>query len=96
MNKNTNGRYDIKFKEMIVKKYEDGTDVHILCKDFELKDKTVYRWIKQYSTMPARGNAAKPKESISPYEKKQMEKEIKDLKQEVEILKKCINIFSRK
>ncbi len=96
MNKNTNGRYDTEFKKMIVKKYEDGADVDKLCKDFELKDKTVYRWIKQYSSMPARGNAAKPKESISPYEKSKMEKEIKDLKQEVEILKKCINIFSRK
>lgn len=91
-----NGRYDLEFKKMIVERYEAGESVANLCKDFDLKEGTVYPWISQYSTGGTRGNASKDPITLSNDEIAKIQKELRDIKQENEILKKCITIFSRK
>ena len=91
-----NGRYDTEFKMMIVQKYDDGESVLNLCKDFDLKEGTVYPWIKQYSKSGATGNAAKGLNQFANDEYLQMQKELREIKQENEVLKKCITIFSKK
>lgn len=96
MTAKTNGRYDTEFKKMIVSKYDNGETVLDLCKDFNLKEGTVYPWITQYSNKGARGNAAKETREFSNDDFHQMQKELREIKQENEVLKKCISIFSKK
>lgn len=91
-----NGRYDTEFKKMIVQKYDDGETVLNLCNDFNLKEGTVYPWISQYSKSGAKGNDAKDPMQFSNDEFLKMQSELKELKQENEVLKKCITIFSKK
>lgn len=96
MTKKTSGRYDTEFKKMIVKKYNNWETVLNLCKDFDLKDGTVYPWITKYSKTGARGNAAKETKDFSTNDYEQLQKENRALQQEIDVLKKCISIFSKK
>ncbi len=96
MTNKTNGRYDTEFKKTIVSLYDNGESVLNLCKDYNLKEGTVYPWISQYSKAGARGNASKEPAQFSNDDYLQMQKELRDIKQENEILKKCITIFSKK
>ncbi len=96
MTNKTNGRFDIDFKKMIVELYENGDSVSKLCREYDLKEGTVYPWISQYSKGGARGNASKEPNQYATDDYAKMQKELKELKQENEILKKCVSIFSTK
>lgn len=89
-------RYNEEFKLMIVKLYEDGKKVEELQREYEISDKTIYRWLEKYSIQPTRGNASKSKELASNADVEKLRLENLELKKELEVLKKCITIFSRK
>ena len=96
MTNKSNGRYDTEFKQMVVAKYESGESVLNLCKDFDLKEGTVYPWISQFSNKGTKGNASKDPVKFTNDEYFKMQKELRNIKQENEVLKKCISIFSKK
>ncbi len=96
MTTKTKRRYDVEFKKMIVQRHEEGASVQSLCNDFDLKEGTIYPWINQYSKKGTSGNASKELHEFSNDDYLQLQKEIREIKQENEILKKCITIFSKK
>lgn len=89
----TKGRYNLEFKKTIVRYYEQGKSVAELSKEFQLKDKTIYAWINEYSIVKHQN---KTNDTISLAEYKKLEKELREAKLDVEILKKSISIFSKK
>jgi transposase len=93
---NSRKTFDVTFKKMIVDRYETGVSVSQLIEDYDLKEPSVYSWIKLYGSDKPRGNAGKNNNDISNNDINQMQRRIKQLETENETLKKCITIFSRK
>jgi transposase len=84
--------YNPEFKQTIVSLYESGTTVSELCKEFGISTASVNRWKLQYSN-------TKPRTDISSLDEqkriKSLEKELKEVKLERDILKKAVGIFSK-
>ncbi len=83
----------IRDQKTIVELYENGKSVTEISKEYQLKDKTIYAWIRDFSTVKA---GTKPVEFVSLKEHQKLQKELKDAKLDLEILKKSIAIFSKK
>lgn len=84
-------KYDIEFKKMIVGFYEDGKPVKELSKEYDINEVTLYSWIKQYKTIKRENGDITTNDDIA-----KMKKEMARLREENEVLKKCISIFSVK
>jgi transposase len=90
--------FDPEYKEYVSKLVvEEGRKASDVSFELELSPKTVSRWVKEYKT---KKNASKPNETyITPTEleklKKQHEKELEQLREENEILKKAMHIFTK-
>lgn len=84
-------RYDVEFKKMIVKFYEDGKSVKELTKEYEISEVTLYSWIKKYKTITSDSGDVTTNDDLA-----KMKKEMAKLREENEVLKKCISIFSVK
>jgi len=84
-------RYDVEFKKMIVGFYEDGKLVKELVKEYELSEVTIYSWIKKYKTVTTENGEVTTNDDLA-----KMKKEMAKLREENEVLKKCISIFSVK
>lgn len=84
-------RYDVEFKKMIVNFYESGKSVNDLSKEYEIHEVTIYSWIKQYKTITLGSGELTNNDDIA-----KMKKEMAKLREENEVLKKCISIFSVK
>lgn len=90
--------YDQEFKEYVSKLVvEEGRKASDVCFELELSPKTVSRWVKDYKT---KNNSVKTNETyITPSDleklKKQHEKELEQLREENEILKKAMHIFTK-
>jgi len=90
--------YDQEYKEYVSKLVvEEGRKASDVCFELELSAKTVSRWVKEYKI---KKNAGKPNDTyITPTEleklKKQHEKELEQLREENEILKKAMHIFTK-
>lgn len=84
--------YDEKFKRMIAEKYQSGTKVLELVKDYNISKAAVYLWRDQY------GNSVSIDEEKIDYEKeyKKLLAKHNETQCEMEALKKCIAIFSKK
>lgn len=83
--------YDEDFKKMIVELYEKGSSLGKIAKDYDISKTSVRNWVAQYqSIQKPDGN------SITLAEMKKIEKEMARLREENEVLKKCISIFSKK
>lgn len=88
---NTGQKYSKDFKQTVVELYQTGTPVRELSSEYGVSDVTIYKWIKAYTpTENAEG------ESVTPDEISDMQKEIQQLKQERDILKKAMAIFAKK
>lgn len=85
------GKWDPTFKETIVELYMAGTSVQNLSEDYGIEKATIYTWIKNKQTKEVKQNRP---ELVT--EHVDMQKEIQRLKEENEILKKCISIFTEK
>lgn len=73
-----------------------GMSVLQVSKDFEIGTETIYRWIWQYKSDPE--NSFPGKGYLKPEDEKlrRLERELADVKEERDIFKKAISIFSKK
>ncbi len=84
-------QYDIEFKKMIVSFYAEGKTVINLSKEYEISEQTIYSWIKQYRPVSNDNGTTITNDEVA-----KMKKEMAKLREENEVLKKCISIFSVK
>ena len=71
--------------------YEGGEPVSKLSDEYDVSRPTIYNWIKQYKTIEISDD-----ESTDLNEMMKIKREMAKLKEENEVLKKCITIFSKK
>ena len=83
--------YDEDFKKMIVELYENKKPVCELKREYGLAEATIYRWINEYGKIKIETG-----EITNNHEIKRLKKENLKLKEELEILKKAIAIFTPK
>ncbi len=86
------------FREYVSKLIvEEGRVAREVAREMDLSDSTVYKWVSNYKKKKEREKA--PEQYITPAEfekiKKQHEKEIRDLREQNEILKKAMHIFTK-
>ncbi|HCG4536392.1 TPA: transposase [Salmonella enterica subsp. enterica serovar Typhi str. AG3] len=89
--------YDQAFKDHVSKLVvEEGRKASELSYELEISSKTISRWVKDYRT---RVNGDKSTTYMTPSEleklKKEHEKELEKLREENEILKKAMHIFTK-
>lgn len=84
--------YDIEFKKTIVSLYDSGKTANELCSEFNISISSVNRWRKEFSDSKTSSESyiIEEKQRI-----KALEKELKDIKLERDILKKAVNIFAK-
>jgi len=84
-------RYNNDFRKMVVELYHSGQSVRNLSSEYGVSEVTIYKWIKDFT--PVDGS---DKDSLTPKEVAEIQKENLKLKQELEILKKAMAIFAKK
>ena len=82
--------YDEDFKKMIVELYENKKPVTEIKREYGLAEATLYRWIKEYGKIKVSNN------ETTNHEIKRLKKELAQAKEENEILKKVVAIFTQK
>ncbi|SOC35617.1 transposase [Ureibacillus acetophenoni] len=90
--------YDQEFKDYVSKLVvEEGRKASEVSYELELSPKTVSRWVKEYRAIKNGGKSEEAYITPSDLEKlkKQHEKELEQLKEENEILKKAMHIFTK-
>lgn len=80
--------YDVDFKKTLVDLYQSGQSITSLSKEFKVAATTLYKWIDAYSK--------DAKSGVSNDELKTLKREIAKLKEQNEILKEAIIIFTSK
>ena len=83
--------YDEDFKKMIVELYENKKPVVEIKREYGIAEATLYRWIKEYGKIKVENN-----ETTTNHEIKRLKKELAQAKEENEILKKAVAIFTQK
>ena len=91
MGSQTNKKFNEEFKKMVVDLYRSGSLVKHLSSEYGVSEVTIYKWIKQYSPMDLEDGT-----SITPDDFNKLQKQIRRLQEENEILKKAMAIFARK
>ena len=82
------------FKVMIVELKQSGMSTKDLAKEYDLNPSMISRWCREYKTKS--GDLSKKNElSSDQLEIRALRKELKDIKQERDILKKAVSIFSK-
>lgn len=88
--------YTKEFKEETVQLVlKRGLSVSQVSKDLDIGTETIYRWIRKYKSDPI--NSFPGQGNLNPEDAKlrKLERELADVKEERDILKKAISIFSR-
>lgn len=91
--KNTRRKYDADFRKEVLKMVESGRPVGDVAQSLGIGNNLVYQWIKR-----AKKKCIEPDVEPEDYydaEKFNLQKRIKELEQERDILKKALGIFSR-
>lgn len=83
--------YDEDFKKMIVELYENKKPVVEIKGEYGIAEATLYRQIKEYGKIKVANN-----ETTTNHEIKRLKKELAQAKEENEILKKAVAIFTQK
>lgn len=85
-------RYDEDFKKMIVELYNTKSKpAGVIVREYGISNAVLYRWVKEYSPIQTEdGNITNNKEI------QKLKKELSRTKEELEILKKAIAIFTQK
>lgn len=92
MKNNKNGnRYSDDFRKMIVDLYHSGQKVKGLSSEYGVSDVTIYSWIKKFTPVELDDGS-----SITPDEYAKLQKQMRKLQEENEILKKAMAIFAKK
>ena len=81
-------KYDTEFKKNAVKLLESGRSISSVSESLGVNDKNLYEWRKKY------GQDSKQENPLLK-EVKLLEKRLKEVEQERDILKKALSIFSR-
>jgi transposase len=88
--------YTKEFKEETVQLVlHRGLTVSHVSKDLGIGTETIYRWIRKYKSDPINSFPGKGNLSAEDAKIRKLERELADVKEERDILKKAINIFSR-
>ena len=83
--------YDPEFKKTIVSLYQSGKTVNELCSEFTISISSINRWRKEFET----SKESKTHHKIEASQRiKALEKELKEIRLERDILKKAVSIFS--
>lgn len=90
-NQNTSKKFNEDFKKIVVDLYRSGSSVKDLGSEYSLPEVTIYKWIKRYSPMDLENGT-----SVTPDDFTKLQKQIRRLQEENEILKKAMAIFARK
>ncbi len=85
-------RYDAEFKSNALKLLEDGRSVSSVSKSLGVKESLLYNW--RSKSNKTREKAVSGALSLE-QEVKQLKKQLRELEQERDILKKALSIFSR-
>ena len=83
--------YDEDFKKMIVELYENKKPISEIKREYGLSEASLYRWIKEYGKIKTANN-----ETTTNHEIKRLKKELAQAREENEILKKAVAIFTQK
>lgn len=86
-----NKRYDEEFKKTIVDLYNSGKGATELSREYGLANSTIYEWVRDYSPIKTDDGEITNNKEI-----KALKKEIAKIKEENEILKKAVAIFSKR
>ena len=84
----TKKKYSVDFRKMIVKLYQDGAPVADLIDEYGVSNVTIYKWINLYKEDKGSG--------ISKSDVLALQKRLKQLESENDILKKALTIFAKK
>ena len=90
-NQLTGKKFNEDFKKMVVDLYNTGSSVKKLSREYGVSEVTIYKWIKKYSSISLEDGT-----SITPDDFANLQKQIRRLQEENEILKKAMAIFARK
>ena len=85
--------YDNEFKQTIVSLLESGKTASDLSTEYSVSLASINRWKRQYSK--EKSNSISEENTESTLKIKALEKELKDIKLERDILKKAVSIFSK-
>ena len=89
--------YDSEFKREAVKLVVEGGRVASeVAKGLGINDNVIYRWIKQYREDPENAFPGKGKLKPEDEELRRLRRELADVKEERDILKKVVGIFSKR
>lgn len=86
-------KFDLEFKKMIVDLYLNGESVSKLTREYEISKASIYKWKEELGDSSEATNQYELKHNE---EYRKMQKELASLREENEILKKCVTIFSKK
>ncbi|MCV3324719.1 transposase [Pediococcus ethanolidurans] len=84
----TKKKYSVDFRKMIVKLYQDGAPVADLTDEYGVSNVTIYKWINLYKEDKGSG--------ISKSDVLALQKRLKQLESENDILKTALTIFAKK
>lgn len=87
-------KYENDFKVMIVELLKSGRTAKELSDEYAINDGIIRRWKREYESKS--GDFSKKREvSIQEQELKLLQKELREVKLERDILKKAVSIFSK-
>ena len=91
-------KYDREFKEMIVSLLNSGQTVNSVSEAYNLNGSMIRRWRKEYNTPDRPSFTGNGNVRLTDQEKKiaELEKRLRDMTIERDILKKAVSIFSAK
>lgn len=86
--------YDNEFKTMIVELLNSGRTAKELSFEYDIEYSNVHRWKREYQ---AKSGDFSKKRELTPEQKelRALQKELKDVRLERDILKKAVSIFSK-
>ena len=86
-------KYDKEFKATLVELVKSGKSTAELSKEYNIADGTIRRWVREYT---AETGAFKDEATLAfEQEIKKLKKQIKNIEEERDILKKAVSIFSK-
>ena len=91
----TRRKYDVSFKAEAVKMIVSGRSVPDIARSLGVGENLVYRWKKQALEASHRSAAENGSAQVSLSEHLALQKQLRELEMEHEILKKAVGIFSR-
>lgn len=84
-----NKKYDEDFRKMVVSLYESKKPACEITREYGISSSALYKWVTEYGSIKVDNG-----ETTNNHELKKLKKELLQIKQENEILKKAVAIFT--